>query len=45
MTQVISAREAAALVHDGNTLAHSGFVGFGLPDYLLGNNEVYPYHR
>lgn len=35
MTQVISAREAAALVHDGNTLAHSGFVGFGLPDYLL----------
>ena len=32
MTQVISAREAAALVHDGNTLAHSGFVGFGLPD-------------
>lgn len=35
MTQVISAEKAVQLVHDGDTLAHSGFVGFGLPDYLL----------
>lgn len=35
MTQVISAEEAVQLIHDGDTLAHSGFVGFGLPDYLL----------
>lgn len=35
MTKFITGREAAALVKDGTTLAHSGFVGFGTPEYLL----------
>lgn len=35
MTKFITGKEAAALVQDGATLAHSGFVGFGTPDYLL----------
>ena len=33
--KVVSAREAAALVKDGDTLTTSGFVGIGVPDELL----------
>lgn len=35
MTKFIAGEEAAALVNSGATLAFSGFVGFGTPDYLL----------
>lgn len=35
MTKIVSAAQAVSLIRDGDTLAHSGFVGFGLPDYLL----------
>lgn len=35
MTKFITGEEAAALVRSGVTLACSGFVGFGTPDYLL----------
>ena len=35
MGKIISAREAAALVKDGMTLALSGFAGFGVPEELL----------
>lgn len=33
--KVIQAAEAAALIHSGDTLATSGFVGIGTPDCLL----------
>ncbi|MGD9295214.1 MAG: CoA-transferase [Roseobacter sp.] len=33
--KVVSAAEAAALVHDGDTVTTSGFVGIGVPDELL----------
>lgn len=35
MTTFISADEAVSLIHDHATFAHSGFVGAGLPDFLL----------
>ena len=35
MTTFISADEAVSLNHDHATFAHSGFVGAGLPDFLL----------
>lgn len=33
--KVVSAADAAALVHDGDTITTSGFVGIGVPDELL----------
>jgi len=33
--KIISAREAVAIIRDGDTLANSGFVGIGTPDGLL----------
>ncbi|MFQ5563929.1 MAG: acyl CoA:acetate/3-ketoacid CoA transferase [Parvularculaceae bacterium] len=33
--KMVSAEDAAALIHDGDTLATSGFVGIGTPDALL----------
>lgn len=33
--KVVSPRDAAALVHDGDTVTTSGFVGAGVPDCLL----------
>lgn len=38
--KVVSAREAAALVKDGDTLTTSGFVGIGVPDELLSAIET-----
>lgn len=38
--KVISARDAAALVKDGETLTTSGFVGIGVPDELLAAIET-----
>ena len=35
MAKVISAQEAVALVRDGQTVAISGFVGYGVPEELL----------
>ncbi len=35
MTRFVSAREAIARIHDYDTLAHCGFVGFSVPEYLL----------
>lgn len=35
MSEVISAREAAELIRDGDTLAVSGFCGYGSPDEVL----------
>ena len=33
--KIISAADAAALIHDGDTVTTSGFVGIGVPDELL----------
>ena len=33
--RIITAAEAAELVHDGDTVTTSGFVGIGVPDALL----------
>ncbi|UWS80399.1 hypothetical protein N1037_05075 [Phaeobacter sp. G2] len=33
--KVVSAKDAAALIKDGDTLTTSGFVGNGIPDELL----------
>lgn len=33
--KIVSAGDAVALIHDGDTLANSGFVGNGTPDELL----------
>jgi propionate CoA-transferase len=40
LNKIISASEAAALVHDGDTLTTSGFVGIGVPDELLAAIET-----
>lgn len=32
--KIISARDAARLVHDGDTVATGGFVGIGFPEEL-----------
>ena len=37
--KLVSAREAADLIKDGDTLTTSGFVGIGVPDALLGAIE------
>ena len=37
--KVVSAAEAAAIIHDGDTVACSGFVGTGTPDELIGAIE------
>ena len=33
--EIVSADEAAAIIHDGDTVAISGCVGIGTPDELL----------
>ncbi len=38
--KTVSAEEAAALIHDGDTLTTSGFVGIGVPDELLAAIET-----
>ncbi len=38
--KVVSASDAAALVHDGDTITTSGFVGIGVPDELLAAVEA-----
>ena len=40
LNKIISASEASALVHDGDTLTTSGFVGIGVPDELLAAIET-----
>ena len=35
MNKITSASEAADLIHDGDTVTTSGFVGIGVPDELL----------
>ena len=33
--KIVSADEALAIIHDGDTVAVSGFVGIGTPDELI----------
>ena len=33
--KIVSAADALAIVHDGDTIAFSGFVGTGTPDELI----------
>ncbi|MFC6049358.1 CoA-transferase, partial [Methylobacterium hispanicum] len=33
--KIVSADEAAAIIHDGDMVAVSGFVGIGTPDELI----------
>jgi len=37
--KIVSAAEAIAIIHDGDTIAFSGFVGTGTPDELIGELE------
>ena len=37
--KIVSAADALAIVHDGDTIAFSGFVGTGTPDELIGELE------